>query len=453
MSVFALALAHLRRRPLVTALTVLLLALSVGTLAALLLLSRQTERTLARGAEGIDMVVGAKGSPLQLILSSVYHLDSPTGNIPRALLDTLRANRAVAEAIPLALGDSYEGVRVAGTEPALLDLYGATVAEGAAWSDEREVVLGARAAAATGLSVGDTFASAHGLRDEIYAHDEAPLSVVGVLAPGAGTLDGLILTSVETVWAVHSLDGPLPPPPPGTDADLPPPPPGAEAALPPPPPGTEAALPPPPPGASAAVPPPPPGARPAAPPGMASDGRDLTAILVRVASPIATALLPRQINAQTTLQAAVPAQELQRLLRLLGVGLSTLRLFGIALLLAAALSVFVALTTSFQARRGDLATMRALGADRRTLLGLTLLEGTLLAVAGLALGLLGAHVAVEVLGRVAVGDGSTVRLTGGTWAPAEGALAALVLGVAFVASLLPALRAYRTDVSRTLAEA
>lgn len=431
MSLLALALAALRERPLTTALNVVLLALGVGTLTALLLVGRQVEDRLSAGAQGVDFVVGAKGSPLQLILSSVYHIDSPTGNVPRAEVEALRANRAVAEVIPLALGDSYRGVRVVGTEPSFLAHYEAKLAEGRPWEAPGDVVVGARAARMVGLAVGDTLVSAHGLGADGLEHDEAPLVVVGVLAPGASVADGLLLTSVETVWAVHGLG--VEPPDVGAER--------AEAETV----GTPAM--PPPPGTDAPAMPP----APAGPPG--SDGRDYTAALVTVASPIAVALLPRQVNATTSMQAAVPAQEIQRLLRLLGVGLATLRAFGLALLAASLLGVFVALTTALQARRADLAVFRALGAHRRTLFGLVLLEGTLLTLAGLALGLALGHLGAELLGRLAPGEGATVPLTGWTWAPAELGLVAAVLGASGLASLLPALGAMRTPVADTLARA
>ncbi|MDX1420244.1 MAG: FtsX-like permease family protein [Rubricoccaceae bacterium] len=399
MNALQLALAYLRQRPLATALNVLLLALGVATLAVLLLFGQQVERNLAAGAEGVDFVIGAKGSPLQLILSSVYHLDTPTGNIPLAEADSVAAHPAVASAIPLALGDSYRGVRIVGTDSSYVALYGGELAEGRLWAGPGEVVLGARVAAAEGLSVGDAVVSEHGVSEGAAEHGE-PLAVVGVLAPGAAVLDGLILTAVETVWDVHGLSE------------------EERAALPP---GFE---------------PPPP---------------QLTALLIEGSSPAAVAIYPRYVNAETNLQAAVPAIELQRLLRLLGVGVATLRLFGIVLLAAAALGVFIALTNAMRERRYDLAVMRSLGASRAKLLALVFLEGLLLATLGLIAGLALGHGAVEALGRLALGDGTTLALTGWTWAPAEGLLVLVLLGVGLVASLLPGLLAYRTDVARTLA--
>jgi putative ABC transport system permease protein len=398
-SALHLALAYLRQRPLATGLNVLLLALGVATIAVLLLFSRQVERNLAAGAEGIDFVVGAKGSPLQLILSSVYHLDAPTGNIPLAEADSLARHPAVAAAIPLALGDSFHGFRIVGTDSSYVAHYGGRLAAGRLWERENEVVLGARVAAAEGLGVGDAVVSEHGVAEGAAAHG-GPLRVVGVLEPGAAVLDGLLLTAVETVWAVHGLS-------PEDRAHLPP--------------GFE---------------PPPP---------------QLTALLIRASSPAAVAIFPRWVNAETNLLAAVPAVETQRLLRLLGVGFATLRLFGGVLLAAAALGVFIALTNAMRERRYDLAVMRSLGASRTKLLALVLLEGLLLAGLGLLVGLALGHGAVEVLGRRAGGDGTAVVLTGLTWAPAEWGLVALILGVGLAAALLPGLLAYRTDVARTLA--
>lgn len=399
MNALQLALAYLRQRPLATALNVLLLALGVATITVLLLFSRQVERNLAAGAEGVDFVIGAKGSPLQLILSSVYHLDTPTGNIPLAEADSVAAHPAVASVIPLALGDSYHGFRIVGTDSTYVALYGGRLSAGRLWSGPGEVVLGARVAEAEGLGVGAAVVSEHGVSAGAAEHGE-PLRVVGVLAPGAAVLDGLILTAVGTVWAVHGLS-------PEHAADLPP--------------GFE-------------LPPP-----------------QLTALLVEASSPAAVAIFPRWVNAETNLMAAVPAVEIQRLLRLLGVGFATLRLFGVVLLAAAALGVFIALYNAMRERRYDLAVMRSLGASRAKLLALVLLEGLLLAGLGLAAGLALGHATVEALGRLAAGDGTTLALTGRTWAPAEWGLVALILGVGLAAALLPGLLAYRTDVARTLA--
>ncbi|OYW13848.1 MAG: ABC transporter permease [Sphingomonadales bacterium 12-62-5] len=174
-----LSLAYLRDRGLNTALNILLLALSVASLVILLLFSSQLENRFDKDAQGIDMVVGAKGSPLQLILSSVYHVDIPTGNVPLDTVDLLRRQLGVAEAIPLALGDSFRSFRIVGTEPAYPALLGASLADGRMFAAKMEAVI-----------------------------EETPFIVVGRLKPTGTVIDRLILTRVESVWGVHGIEDP-----------------------------------------------------------------------------------------------------------------------------------------------------------------------------------------------------------------------------------------------------
>ena len=132
MNMLRLALAYARRRPLSTLLVVVMLALGVATVALTLLIARELEARLTRDAAGIDLVVGAKGSPLQIVLAGVYHADVPPGNIPLAAIATLRRNPLVAQVIPLALGDSFHGFRIVGTEPELVAHYGGVAGSGRA---------------------------------------------------------------------------------------------------------------------------------------------------------------------------------------------------------------------------------------------------------------------------------------------------------------------------------
>ncbi|NBC87308.1 MAG: ABC transporter permease, partial [Bacteroidetes bacterium] len=138
MNLLKLSASYLRQRPFSTLLNVLILALGIATIVVLLLVSDRVEQNLTRNADGIDLVVGAKGSPLQLILSSVYHIDAPTGNISVAEAEGLMENRAVAEAMPLALGDSYRGFRIVGATHAYAEHYGGEVARGRFWSGTME---------------------------------------------------------------------------------------------------------------------------------------------------------------------------------------------------------------------------------------------------------------------------------------------------------------------------
>ncbi len=165
MGLTRLAFAYARRRPLATALVVLLLAAGTAVVALTLLVARELEGRLTRDAAGIDLVVGAKGSPLQLVLAGVFHVDVPPGNIPLASVAQLRANPMIAQAIPLALGDSFRGFRIVGTEAALVEHYGGRLAAGALWTRPMEAVLGSEVARASALGVGGTFAGSHGLAE------------------------------------------------------------------------------------------------------------------------------------------------------------------------------------------------------------------------------------------------------------------------------------------------
>lgn len=391
MTLAGLSLAYLRGRPLATALNLLLLALGVATITVLILVTEQLENRMGRDARGIDLVAGAKGSPMQLVLSAVFHLDAPTGNIPLAEANTLAKQRFVKKAIPLALGDSYKSFRIVGSNHEYPAHYGARVADGRLWNAPMEATLGAEVATRAKLAVGAKFAGAHGLGEGGDEHENEPYQVVGVLAPTGTVVDRLILTSVESVWHVHEH--------------------GAPAGAP----------------------------------------KELTALLIQYASPLAAATLPRMVNASSSLQAASPAYESARLFRMIGVGVDVLRAFGVVLMLAAGLSVFIALLNALEERRYDLAVMRMLGATPARLMGLMLLEGSLLAVAGGIAGLGLGHLLTEALGA-ALAHAQQAAVTGWAWSDHEWWLLAASLGVGILAALIPAWRAYRSDVAPVLAE-
>lgn len=438
MSLPGLALAFLRERLLASLLQVLLLAVGLAAIVFLLLAGSQLAERVSRDTRGIDLVVGAKGSPLQLVLSAVFHVDTPTGNIPLDDALALRRNPLVRSAIPLALGDTYAGYRIVGTEPALIEHYGARLAAGAAWSGPMEVVVGATVARERGLRVGDTVVGSHGLGEGGEAHDEHPYRVTGVLAPTGGVVDRLLLTSLESVWAVHAPPGE--PVASGSAAPADGKPARAHAhdhahdrTS-----GVGAA------GPRTAA------AGPAAPPATAAPPREVTALLIRYASPIAAAQLPRQVNARSAMQAASPAVESARLVRLLGVGMDALRVFAWVLIGTAGVALFISLFVAISERRRDLALLRSLGLSRPRLFALVLLEGLMLCAAGGALGLAAGHLTAELVGRH-VRAAADWALTGAVWAPGEGLLLLAALAIGLVAALLPAVLAYRMDVARELA--
>ena len=194
MNALLLGLRTIGRRPLPAVLTVLLLMLGIATVVVLLLFQREFEDRLGRDARGIDLVVGAKGSGLQLVLCAVFHIDVPTGNVPLAELRDIARHPMIASVIPLSLGDAYRGFRIVGTTPAYVNHYAGRLAEGRLWERSMEAVMGSRAARETGLRAGGSFIGAHGLEgDSGFHHDEDPYRVVGVLRETGSVLDRLIL--------------------------------------------------------------------------------------------------------------------------------------------------------------------------------------------------------------------------------------------------------------------
>ncbi|OSZ70928.1 ABC transporter permease [Sphingomonas sp. IBVSS1] len=413
-----LSLAYLRDRALNTALNIILLALGVASLVILLLFSSQLENRFDRDSQGIDMVVGAKGSPLQLILSSVYHVDIPTGNVPLETVDLLRRQMGVAEAIPLALGDSFRSFRIVGTEPAYPALMGAALADGRMFAKPMEAVIGAEVAARTGAGLGQRFVGGHGLNtkaggggDEGPKHEETPFIVVGRLKATGTVIDRLILTRIESVWAVHGIEAPHEEHD-GEDHDH-----EGETA-------EEHA---------AHVSP-----------------AEVTSVLVRFGSPIAAVRLPGFINRQTNLQSAVPAVEVSRLLALVGVGLDAVRAFAVLLMLTAGLSIFVALLTALKEREGDMAMLRVIGASRAAIIGQVASEGLILAAAGTALGLALGH---GVIGLAAANFEQLHQLGLNALAfhPGEAIIAGAALAIGLFAALIPAFRVLQSDIAETLA--
>jgi putative ABC transport system permease protein len=409
-----LALAYLRDRPLTTALNVLLLAISVAMLVLLVQFGSQASERFERDARGIDLVIGAKGSPLQLILSSVFHVDQPTGNIPLSSLDLLRRDPAVARAVPMALGDSFRGYRIVGSDASFAELYRAEIAQGTTFRAPMQAVLGAQVAADTGAQLGQKFLGSHGFADDSegdHVHEASPFETVGILKPTGSVIDRLILTSYESVWDVHGIAQ-------GHEHEE-----DASAAM-------------------------------ADPPVLQAASRELepelTALLVTYRNASGAIRIPAMIDRQTGMQAAVPANETARLLELLGASLDGVRLFAWLLALTGGLAIFVALLNMARSRESDLALLRVMGASRVQVLATLIMEGVITAALGAMLGWLGAH---ALIAAARAGFPTLADLGFAPWQPlaAEVGLVLAVLGIGVLAALVPAIKVYRIDPARILA--
>lgn len=404
MSPFKISWKNIWSKPLNAALNILLIAFGTAILTVLLLASTQIEDKLDKNSKDIDLVVGAKGSPLQLILSSIYYIDFPTGNIPMKEAQKLMKNPFVKRAVPLALGDNYNGVRIVGTDSNYISLYGLKTESGKFWQADLEATIGANVAKEQNLKVGDTFFGGHGLTEMKDEHKDHAYKVVGILAPQQNVTDNLILTGIGSVWKMHGDEG-------ETDehhdhegeADH-----------------------------------------------AHDEDREFTSLLIQYRSPMAVAMFPMMVNQTTNMQAASPAQESTRLFSLIGVGIDTLQWFAVLIMFIAAISVFVNLYNSLKERSYDLAIMRTLGASKGKLFSLIILEGLILTLIGTIIGVVLGHSILHLIGNYQ--ESSQAKMNGLLFIKEEFYLLVAGLFIGMVASIIPAIQAYRSNISKILAK-
>jgi putative ABC transport system permease protein len=395
---------NLAARPAQTALTALIVALGVAMAVFVVAVAGGLRRGIGDAGGPFELVVGPKGSATQLVVSSVLLQDVPVGNMPFAAYQRLAADPRVRDAIPIALGDNVDGLRLVGTLPELFAVQnsrgepyyrltaGRVFRLEAGASRGGEAVLGSAAAARLGLKVGDTFVSSHGVLESFEAdhHDSFPFSVVGVLAPTDTPADLGIYVPLERYWAIHGLVAP------GAGND----------------------------------------------PGV-------TAVLVRASSISGAYQLYQELNARPDLQAALPGAVLTNFLDLVGQGQRLLRIVAGVAVVMAGLSVALTLYGALVARERETAVLRALGASRGTVLGVVLIEALLLGLLGLVGGLvLGYGAAAAAAALVRGQNGVAVRLAP---EPVLIVIALVLLVVGLAAGVAPALRAYRVEPAEVLA--
>ncbi len=375
----------LKSRWLNSLLSILLTAFGVTISLLIIQFGNHFQDRLKSDGKGIDIVVGAKGSPLQLILSSVYHVDVPTGNISYDSIKKISKNPQVKSAIPLALGDNWRGHRIVGTTIEYLKLYNTDLLRGKLWSKDFEVVIGSL----VNLKINDEIIGSHGLFDEGGEHSDHKYKVTGILKPSGTVLDRLIITSVNSVLDIHGQEhindhddrtkhhdheNDL------TQSD-------AEHShdkkehhnhhhendL------------------------------------AQSDSKhdheqlknknqtfvankskasEITALLITTNSPIANVNLPRSINKESSLQAANPALEITRLTSMLGMGTKSFSFLSFVLIIIAILSIFSGLASNLENRMGDLAILRAIGYSKYRIFKIITLEGLIIIFFGVLMGLI-----------------------------------------------------------------
>ena len=372
-----LVLLSLKSRLSSTILAVLLTTFGISISIILVQFENHVKTRLNNDGKKIDIVVGAKGSPLQIVLSSIYHIDLPTGNIPYSSLKTISEDPLVDKVIPLALGDNWKNNRIVGTTYEYLEHYSAKLDKGRSWQKEFEVVAGS----SVKINLNQEISGSHGLVETNNRHDHGKYRVVGILKPTGTVLDRLLLTSLKSVLQIHGQDiednekhhhehdkhehekhehdkhehktdnhdhnseqkG-----------------------------------------------------------NSVNNNQDfiepeITSLLITTKSPVANINLPRSINKQTQLQAANPAFEITRLSAMLGIGSKSFKLLSIIIMLIAVLSIFTGLASNFENRLRDLAILRAIGYSKARVFKIISLEGIIIVIFGIIIGLCSSFLVFNLL--------------------------------------------------------
>ncbi len=453
MRILKLSISQLKSKPINSILSVCMFALGMGIISLLLHFEKFTEQQITGNLAGIDLVAGAKGSPLQLIISSVLHADNPTGNISLKEANKISRNPLVKKTVPIALGDNFKGFRIVGTTPEYLELYHAKLNEGSWNKKTMEVVIGNVVAKKTGLKTGDEFTGVHGFMEEGHHHDDHKYTVTGELKTTGTVLDRLIITKVESVWHVHETsDGhhdhehhehdhhheh-------GHDCDH-----SDEKTIK----NREH---------------------------KKSDqvetilhkmkhqeeltahevslyyeykenideedeetGKEITALLVFYRNPIAATTLPRMINQNTKMQAASPAIELNRLMSLLGYGFNFLQILAWIIIIFSGINIMIHLLNKLSQEIYEIALLRSLGVTRTKILFLLFWQSIILAISGWIIGLIIVRIAIFVINNFAGNAAVTLQYV---IINKELVMLLYALGVGLLSAILPAIRAYRTDV-------
>jgi len=434
MNIRKVAWKNLIYNPFNTSLSILLMTFGVAIMSLILILNNQLDKNLKNNLRGIDMVIGAKGSPLQLIFSSIYHLDNPTGNILYGEAKKITTSPIIDFTIPLSFGDSYNGFRIVGSTHEYPNLYEVKLREGRLWKKSMEVVVGSMVAKVNNLKIGDKFFGTHGFGESGHVHDNHSYEVVGILHQSSSIMDNLVLTDIQSVWEVHDEvchddhdhhdhdhhdhdhhdhdhhdhdhhdhDQHKKTIKVSNNESIP-------------------------------------------------DQSMVTALLVKFKSPVGLIQLPRKVNETTSLQAAIPIFELNRLTNLLGFGIQTINFIALIIMLVSGLSIFISLYNSLKKRRYEIALMRVHGATKFQVIKLVLIEGITLSFIGTLFGFIVSRLSLYVISILV---NQTKMLSSFDYRLLNDEIWLFLIStiIGLLASLIPSILTYRINIPKTLSNA
>ncbi len=415
---FQYSIKNITTKPLSSGLSILLMAVSIMIIVLANLTMSQLSSKFNENANKVDLVVGSKGSRMQLVLCNVFHIDQPTGNIPMKSVQFIENHPFVSLAVPISLGDNYKKFRIVGTRASFInELYNARIDEGKIFDNSLEVVVGSKVAKELNLNIGSTFTGSHGIGESIHDHGDFEYEVVGILEQTGEVIDQLLLTPLESVWDVHPDDHQK-----GTFE-------------------------------------------------LSKNKKDthehhhdhhhdhghqhekssneITSLLVKYNSPRGKFTLPGSINKKSELMAAEPAIEIQQLFELIQPAVDILIrlswiIFGLAMI-----SVFITLLNSMKDRKYEIAMMRAGGASSKKIFISVIFESIIISLIGSVLGVVLGHTLMELLSGLVLSN-YNYDFSGFLFYPVEFLFILGSLFIGMISALYPAYSAYKINIAQTL---
>lgn len=399
MSLVRMARRNLSNRKLQTLLTVLVIALGIAMSLSVMIVSSGIKQGIAEASKPYGMLVGSKGSANQLVFNTIYLMDTPLANLPLAYVEELQQDERVQLAVPFGLGDHYRGYRIVGTTEQFFELRTAPseepyfqIAEGRIFQQPFEAVVGRKAARATGLGIGDTFLSGHGVIqgiEEDHSHAEHPYTVVGIMEELSAPADMGIYVPIESYWISHGQLGP-------NDAEEP----------------------------------------------------GVTSLLVQPDSYMHLMQLYSEINNGQIAQAVFPGQVLAKVFDMMGSGEQVWAYVSYVVMGMAVLTILLFLYNATLEKRRHIAIMRAIGAGRRRIFSLVILESAWVVALGSLLGIVLTY-GLSYAASVMISRNSTLSVILSFSRDYAGVIG-VVWAAGLIAALMPAVIAYRTEIAKHL---
>ncbi len=409
MGILRIVYKNIKQRSLSSLLTMLSIMLGVALVTAIILLRQESEEAFNQTAAGYELIVGPKGSSLQLTLNTVYQIGMPIQNMPLSTYELLKNDKRVKLAVPYVLGDNFKNFRLIGTVPEIFTEFEFKkglkykISPGRIFENDFEAVIGSETSQKTGLKAGDTFTGSHGVDSYEGAenHEEYKFKVTGILEKTFTAADKVIFVTMNSVWKIHHHEE-------ENNKD------------------TTSVL---------------------------KNENTITSILLKLKNPVYFDLVRRQINDNKyegiNAQAVLPVLEIKQLFDIIGNINSILLVIAYLVIFVAAISILVSLYNSMNERKRDIAIMRSLGATKFTILKIIVLEGALISFTGALSGVLAGHLAIFIM-KNKISDLAGIQISGTNFNVFELYIFAGTVLLGVLVSMIPALKAYKTDVAKNL---